>query len=93
MPAAGQDAREEADALVAQFHVGPQAVADVTAAQVDRLEARGLEVFEDQILVVVLAFDFEFDFDQVAAPKLREVDEFAALVLLDLLRRKSDYSA
>ena len=68
--AAGQGADEEADAFVAEFHVGAHVVAGVAAAQLDRLEAGGFHVLEDEVLVIVLAVDFQLDLDQVAALQL-----------------------
>src|SRR5438105_1878566 len=40
--AAGELPDEEADAIVAEFHVGPQRVAAVAAADLDRLKTGGL---------------------------------------------------
>ncbi|OYW13384.1 MAG: hypothetical protein B7Z55_16940 [Planctomycetales bacterium 12-60-4] len=76
---------EEGGPLVAEFHVGTERVSEITATDVDRLEATGLHVFENQVLVVVLAVNFEFDLDEVAARDFRQVRQFGPFVFLDFL--------
>ena len=83
--AAGEAADEEGDALVAEFDVGAEAVAGVAAADVDGLEAGGLHVLEDEVLVVVLALDDELDLDQVAALEVVAEFERARVSYFDLL--------
>ncbi len=85
MLAAGQLAREEADAFVAQLHVGAQGVAVVTAAHFDRLEPGGLHVLDHDVLVIVLALDDEFDLGQIAALEDAEVFDGDPFVFLGLL--------
>ena len=68
-----------------EFDVGAQLVAVVAASDFDRFEAGRLHVLEDEVFVVVLAFQFEFDFDQVTACDFGQVDELFTLVLLDAL--------
>ena len=81
--AASERSCEERHALVAELDIGAQVVAVVSAADLDRLEPGCLEVFKDQVLVVVLAVDLELDFDQLAALERRPLGKQLAAIPLD----------
>ena len=55
------------DSLVAELAVGVESFPDIAAAMVVWVEAAGLVIFQQQVFVVVLAVDDQFDFDQIAA--------------------------
>ncbi len=65
--AAGEPADEEGHAFVVEFDVGADFVAVVTAADFHGFKTGGLHIFEQDVLIVVLGIDGEFDFDEVAA--------------------------
>src|SRR5688572_12310858 len=85
MPAASELPNEERYAVVAIFDVRRQTGCGVSAALLDGLEAGGLQVLEEQVLVVVLAVDDELDLDEVAAGERVAIAEWLPLVLFDLL--------
>jgi hypothetical protein len=85
--AAWQGADEEIHGLVAGFHVGGEsAVAGNEAAEgVEGFEAGGFGVGEDEVFVVVFAFEDEFHFDAVAGFHGRAICERFAAEAFDLL--------
>jgi hypothetical protein len=83
--ATGEGPQEEGDLLVPELGVGAEPAGGIATADLDRLEAGRLGVFEDDVLVVVLGVDLELDLDEVAALDFAQVGEFDAIVLVDLL--------
>jgi hypothetical protein len=64
---AGQLPDKEAHAFIAQLPIGSQSVMGVTALDFHGLKAGGFLILENDVLVIVLRFDYQFDFDQIAA--------------------------
>ena len=85
MFAAREPPHEQRDFLIAIFNVSAHFVAVVAAANFDRLEPGALHILKDKVLVIVLAFDFEFDFHDVAALQCVEVFKFRPFELFNLL--------
>lgn len=85
MLTASQCVQEEADSFVAKFAISVEAFPDVAASLIVRFKTAWLVVFQQQVFVVVLAVDQQFDFDEVAAGDGPKVFERNSLVLRDLL--------
>jgi hypothetical protein len=77
--------RKKRNAVVAEFAISRQTFEDVTAALVVGFEAAGFVIFEQQVLVVVLAVDDHFHFDQVAAGDGTQIFQRNAFVFRHLL--------
>ena len=73
--AAGQRSQEEGHLFVAELDIGRQSNRIVAALHVERFDAGRFRVLEDQVLVIVLAVDREFDLEQVAAFDFAEIGQ------------------
>ena len=85
MSAAGKRPQEERHLRVAEFHIGAHLVAVVATTQIDGFRSGRLVVLHQQIFVVVLAFDDQFDFQLVAALQRVASLQRNAFILLDAL--------
>ena len=67
--------------LVAELTVGIHGAPDTAAHDFSRLDARGLEILEHEILVVVRRVDRHLDLEQIARNHLRPARQLLAVVL------------
>ena len=90
MLAASQIRQEEAHAVIAEFAISRQTFEDITAALIVGLKTAWFVIFEQQVLVIVLAVDDQFHFNQRPAWQRTSILHRDAFVFRNLLR---DYLA
>ena len=71
---------EEGNFLIAQFHVGTEAVGVVAGLDIDGFHAGGFPILEHEVFVIVFAIDPEGDFNEVAAFDFIAGFQFDALI-------------
>lgn len=76
----------EADFFVAEFLVARQVVGVPAAAHADGFKACGFEVFDEQVLGIVLAFERQLYLHEVAGAQWRVAGDFGALVVLESVK-------
>jgi len=65
--AAWEELDEEGNFLIAEFHVGTEAIRVIAGLDIDRFHTGGFPILEHEIFVIVFAIDPEGDFDKVTA--------------------------